>query len=252
MKYNSVFISDIHLGSKKAKSKALNEWLKGNEMKELYLVGDIIDIWRFKQVFSMSYQKQTSHLEVVERILKHTRKGTIVHYIWGNHDEFMQKFSGHRIFGAIRLHERMDFVSKSGKKFLVLHGHQFDFLTKYPITSWTYKLGDRCYEILLSFNEVFNWVRRVMGMRYWSISKYIKIKVKRATQFVESFETVVCRYAKENGYDGVICGHLHEPKVKTINGIVYANTGCWTEKDNCSFLYEDENGDLQIGNQETR
>jgi UDP-2,3-diacylglucosamine pyrophosphatase LpxH len=113
-------------------------------------------------------------------------------------------------------------------------------------------LGDRCYEILLSFNEVFNWVRRVMGMRYWSISKYIKIKVKRATQFVESFETVVCRYAKENGYDGVICGHLHEPKVKIINGIVYANTGCWTEKDNCSFLYEDENGDLQIGNQETR
>ena len=247
MKYTSVFISDIHLGSKKAKSKLLNEWLKKIEFKELFLVGDIIDIWRFKQVFSMSNEKQTSHLEVVERLLKKARKGATIHYIWGNHDEFMAKFRDHHIFGSIELSERKEFITKSGKKFLILHGHQFDFLTKYPVTSWLYKAGDWCYEILLSFNEWFNWIRRMLGMKYWSLSKYIKIKVKKATQFIESFEIVVCRYAKDHGYDGVICGHIHDPKIKNVDGIIYANTGCWTEKENCSFLYEDENGNLQLG-----
>jgi len=246
-KYDSVFVSDLHLGSKKAKSKLFNEWLKKTEFKQLFLVGDIVDIWRFKQVFSMTQEKQSSHLEVVERLLKKGRKGTSIHYIWGNHDEFMSKFHGHEIFGSILLSERLDYTTRLGKKFLVLHGHQFDFLTKYPATSWMYKTGDWCYEFLLSVNEVFNWFRRILGMRYWSISKYIKIKVKRATQFIDSFETVVCRYAKEKGYDGVICGHLHEPKIKIIDGIIYANTGCWTEKENCSFIYEDLNGNLQLG-----
>lgn len=247
MKYNSVFVSDIHLGCKKAKSKLFNEWLKNTEFEKLFLVGDIIDIWRFKQVFSMSYEKQLTHLEVVERLLKKVRKGTEINYIWGNHDEFLAKFKDYKIFDSITLHERMDFVTKSGKKFLVLHGHQFDFLTKYPATSWMYRVGDWCYEILLSFNEVFNWFRRILGMKYWSVSKYIKIKVKRATQFIESFETIVCRYAKERGYDGVICGHLHDPKIKIIDGMIYVNTGCWTEKDNCSFVYEDCYGELKLG-----
>jgi len=247
MHYRAVFISDMHLASKKAKAKPLNDFLKHNTFDTIYLVGDVIDIWRFKQAFSMSHDKQNEHLEVVERLLKHARKGTAVHYIWGNHDEFMAKFRGHEIFGSVSLHERMDYTTGDGKRFLVLHGHQFDLLTKYPVSSFLYKAGDWGYEVLLGLNDWFNAARRILGMRYWSVSKYVKLKVKRATQFVESFESVVCRYAREHRYDGVICGHIHDPKIKSVDGTVYANCGCWTEKDNCSFLYEDENGKLRIG-----
>ena len=246
MNHTAVFISDIHLGSKKAKSKILNSWLKTVNTDSLYLVGDIVDIWRFKQVFTMSHERQASHLEVAERILKTVRKGTRVHYLWGNHDEFMRTFSGHMLFGGISLHERMVHTTRSGKRFLVLHGHQFDFLTKYPATSWMYHAGDWCYEWLLVVNEWYNWCRRLLGMRYWSVSKYIKIKFKRAAQFLESFETVICRYARERGYDGVICGHLHDPKIKTVDGTVYANCGCWTERENCTYIYEDETGELRL------
>ena len=185
---------------------------------------------------------------MVERLLKHARKGTIIHYIWGNHDEFMAKFKGHEIFGSVQLHERMDFISSNGTKYLIMHGHQFDLLTKYPMTSWMYITGDWAYEILLNVNDVFNFCRRMLGMKYWSISKYMKIKVKKATQFIESFETVITRYVKDKGYNGVICGHLHDPKIKNVDGVIYANCGCWTEKDNCTFLYENKNGELKIGN----
>lgn len=248
MHYKTVFISDLHLASKKSKTKPLIDFLKNNTFDTIFLVGDIIDIWRFKQAFSMPNKKQNEHLEVVERLLKHARKGTTIHYIWGNHDEFMAKFKGHEIFGSIQLHERMDFISSNGTKYLIMHGHQFDLLTKYPMTSWMYITGDWAYEILLHVNDVFNFCRRIVGMKYWSISKYMKIKVKKATQFIESFETVITRYAKDRGYNGVVCGHLHDPKVKTIDKMIYANCGCWTEKDNCTFLYETNNGELKIGN----
>jgi len=246
MHYKTVFLSDFHLASKKAKAKPLIDFLKTNTFENIYLVGDIIDIWRFKDAFSMNHEKQLAQVEVVERLLKLSRKGTKIYYIYGNHDEFMAKFIDHEIFGNISLNERFDYTTSNGTKFLILHGHQFDLLTKYPVSSYLYKMGDWAYEWLLSLNETYNWFRRIMGMRYWSISKYIKIKVKKATQFIESFETVVCKYAKDKKYDGVICGHIHDPKIIKVNDTIYANCGCWTEKENCSFLYEDENGDLKL------
>lgn len=248
MYYKTVFLSDFHLASKKAKYKQLNTFLKNNEFDTIFLVGDIIDIWRFKSAFDMSNEKQSGNVEVVERLLKLSRKGTKIHYIYGNHDEFMAKFVGHELFGNISLHERMEHTTSCGTKYLIMHGHQFDLLTKYPVSSYIYKLGDHGYEFMLELNDVFNWFRRLLGMRYWSISKYIKIKIKRATQFIESFEDVICKYAKEKKYDGVICGHLHDPKIKMVNDIIYANCGCWTEKDNCTFLYEDSNGMIKLDN----
>ena len=245
MHYKTVFLSDFHLASKKAKYKPLSNFLKNNEFDNIFLVGDIIDIWRFKSAFDMSKEKQSGNVEVIERLLKHSRKGTKIYYIYGNHDEFMQKFAGHEIINNIFLYERMDYVTSSGSKYLVLHGHQFDLLTKYPMSSFIYKLGDYGYELMLELNEIFNWCRRKLGMRYWSISKYMKIKIKKAAQFIESFEDVISKYTKDKKYDGVICGHLHDPKIKTINGIIYANCGCWTEKDNCTFIYDD-NGTLKI------
>jgi UDP-2,3-diacylglucosamine pyrophosphatase LpxH len=246
MHYRAVFLSDFHLASKKCRTKDLIRFLKENEFDHLYLVGDIIDIWRFKQVFHMNLQKQNDHLEVIERILKMARKGTVVHYVYGNHDEFMAKFIGHQIFGNISLHERIEHTTSLGRKYMVMHGHQFDFLTKYPVSSGLYKLGDYGYEMVLEINDWFNWCRRMLGMRYWSVSKYVKIKVKRAAQFIESFESVVLKYAKEKKYDGIICGHLHDPKIYTANNITYANCGCWTEKDNCTFIYENSNGELKL------
>jgi UDP-2,3-diacylglucosamine pyrophosphatase LpxH len=250
MHYKTVFISDLHLASKKAKAKTILSFLKENEFHEIFLVGDIIDIWRFRQAFSMNFEKQNLHVEIIECFLKLSRKGTKIHYIYGNHDEFLSKFIDHELFGNIFLHERIDYVSSNGKKYLVMHGHQFDLLTKYPISSYLYKLGDWAYEWLLSINEVFNWFRKILGMKYWSISKYIKIKVKKAAQFIESFEEVICKYAKDRGYDGVICGHIHDPKITTKNETLYINCGCWTEKENCSFVYEDENGELKLGRKE--
>lgn len=250
MHYKTAFLSDFHLASKKSKYKPLIEFLKENTFDNLYLVGDIIDIWRFKDAFSMRHERQLGQVEVIERLLKLSRKGTKIHYIYGNHDEFMAKFTGHELFGNISLSERAEYQSSNGKKYLILHGHQFDLLTKYPVSSHIYKFGDIGYEWLLSVNEIFNYMRRIIGMKYWSISKYIKVKVKKATQFIESFETVICKYAKDRHYDGVICGHLHDPKITTINGILYANCGCWTERENCTFIFEDENGELKLARTE--
>ena len=246
MHYKTVFISDLHIASKKSKADRINNFLKENEFDQIYLVGDVIDIWRFKQAFSFSHDKQSSHVEVIERLLRHSRKGTKIHYIIGNHDEFLSKFKNHNIFGNIDMHDTIEHVTCSGKKFIVMHGHQFDFIAKFTFSPILYKLGDIGYDIMMDLNDVLNWVRRIMGMKYWSLSKHIKIKFKKASQFLDTFESIIVKYCKQHKYDGMICGHIHDPKIKEIDNIVYANTGCWTEKENCSFIYEDEHGNLKL------
>lgn len=252
MFYKTIFISDLHIASKKSKCQQLNDFLKQNEFGEIYLVGDIIDIWRFKQAFSLSKEKQNLHVEVIERFLKLSRKGTKIHYIIGNHDEFLSKFKNHSIFGNIMMHDKIEYKTKTEKKFIVMHGHQFDFITKFTFSPLMYKLGDIGYDIMMDVNDVLNWFRRVLGMKYWSLSKHIKIKFKKASQFLDTFENIVVKYCKQNSYDGIICGHIHDPRIKNIDGIIYANTGCWTEKENCSFLYEDSEGKIQLGCYEQR
>ena len=168
----AVFISDLHLASKKSKTSQISQFLKNLQTDELYLVGDVIDIWRFRQAFSLGPIKQNETVKCFDRLLRLT-KNTKIHYIWGNHDEFMSRFIDSSGFGNINLQERTEYISSNGKKYLVLHGHQFDLLAKYAWSPWAGKLGDFGYDFMININDCYNWIRRKLGMRYWSLSKYI-------------------------------------------------------------------------------
>lgn len=234
-------MSDLHLASKKAKADHIRAFLKEVETKDLYLVGDIVDIWRFKQAFSLGPEKQRDTIKCIDRLLR-LSKHTNIHYIWGNHDEFLSKFKVASGFGDITLHERTDYVSSDGRRYLVLHGHQFDLMAKYAWSPWVGKIGDIGYDFMITINEWYNWIRRKLGMRYWSLSKYIKVKFKQAVTFVDRFENITTEYARRLGYDGVICGHIHDPQDKMVNGIHYLNCGCWTDESNLSYLIDNGEG----------
>lgn len=234
-------MSDLHLASKKAKADHIKEFLKGVDTKDLYLVGDIVDIWRFKQAFSLGPDKQRDTIKCIDRLLR-LSKHSHIHYIWGNHDEFMSKFKGSSGFGDITLHERCEYVSSTGLRYLVLHGHQFDLMAKYAWSPWVGKIGDIGYDFMITINEWYNWIRRKLGLRYWSLSKYIKVKFKQAVTFVDRFENITTEYARRHGYDGVICGHIHDPQDKMVNGIHYLNCGCWTDESNLSYLIDNGEG----------
>lgn len=237
----AVFISDLHLASKKSKGDRIHEFLKDLKTEDLYMVGDVVDIWRFQQAFSMGPIKQQETVKCFDRLLRLSKK-TNVHYIWGNHDEFMSRFADSSGFGNITLAERKDYISSDGKRYLVLHGHQFDLLAKYAWSPWLGKVGDIGYDIMIEINEWYNWFRRKIGLRYWSLSKYIKVKFKTAVVFMDRFEKITTDYAKKNGYDGVICGHIHDPQDKTVNDVHYLNCGCWTDEENLTYIVDDENG----------
>ena len=244
----AVFISDLHLASKKSRADEIQRFLKNLETDNLYMVGDIIDIWRFRQAYSMGATKQKETVRCIDRLLRLSKK-TKIHYIWGNHDEFMARFKGSSGFGDISLSEREEYVSRDGRRYLVLHGHQFDLLAKYSWSPWVGKLGDIGYDFMISVNEWYNLIRRKMGLRYWSLSKYVKVKFKQAVVFIDRFEDITTEYARRQGYDGVICGHIHDPQDKMVNGIHYLNCGCWTDQANLTYIVDDENG-LRLEKQE--
>ena len=177
-------------------------------------------------------------LTVISKILARAGHENEVHYIYGNHDEFLSKFEESEVFGNIFLHERCEYISSDNKKYLVIHGHQFDILSKYNWSGWVGKMGDIGYEILIDINELYNSIRSHLGFKYFSLSKLIKIKVKKAAYFISNFEHTLTEYAKNHGFDGVICGHIHDPQDKIINGIHYLNCGCWTDKTNLTYIVD--------------
>ena len=246
MRYRSCWISDLHLGSKKAETDLIYSFLKKNEFDTLYLVGDIIDIWRWRQAGLLKAKDSQEHVNVVQRILKLAKKGTKVYYVVGNHDEFLFHFlkDDIRDFGNIRLSESLEHVTANGKKLLIMHGHQFDMITRRA--PWLAKLGDRGYELSIWMNRAYNKLRRRFGMKYWSLSKFIKRNVKKAVMIIDRFEESVIRYAEDQDCDGIICGHIHHPEIKIIEGLVYYNSGCWTDRDNCNALVEREDGTIDL------
>jgi UDP-2,3-diacylglucosamine pyrophosphatase LpxH len=239
---STLFISDLHLASNKCKAHHLLEFLKKDESIDTYLVGDIIDIWRFQQAFRMDATTQSYHVDCIRKILKRSSKRGSVHYIWGNHDEFMYRFSESKSFGGVHLHERCDYTASDGRRYLVLHGHQFDLICKFKFGILVSKIGDYSYDVLIEINEWYNWVRKKLGFQYSSLSKYVKVKFKKASMFIGSFEKHLAEYAKQNNYDGVICGHIHDPADKMINGIHYLNCGCWTDEENLNYLLDKGDG----------
>ena len=247
MKYKACFISDLHLGCNKAEVNLIKKFLKENEFETLYLVGDIIDIWRMKQSGFLSGSNAQIHVNIIQKFLKMSKKGTKIHYIYGNHDEFLSHFiNEENTFGNIDFHEKVIHTTSSGKKYIVIHGHQFDFITL--SNPWLSKLGDYGYEFLIIVNKFYNKIRSLLGLKYWSLSKFVKINVKKAANYIGNYSDVVSKYANEFECDGIICGHIHHAEITTINNREYINCGCWTDKSSCNAVVELEDGSLKLIN----
>ena len=238
--YRSIFVSDVHLGTKDCKAEQLNNFLKHNSCDTLYLVGDIIDAWKIQQ---NKWRWKQSHTNVVRRVLGHAKRGTRVVFIAGNHDEFLRPMIPYGFnFGLIEIHNQIEHIGADGKHYLVTHGDLFDGITR--LAPWIAFLGDKAYDIVLTLNSKFNWIRRRMGFEYFSLSKYLKYKVKKAVDFVFKFEENLANYCKKRGFDGVICGHIHHAEIKEINGVTYMNDGDWVES--CTALVEHWDGKWEI------
>ncbi|MEM7654142.1 MAG: metallophosphoesterase [Pseudomonadota bacterium] len=209
------------------------------ESDTLYLVGDIIDGWRLKRRFFW----EQSHNDVIQKLLRKARKGTEVIYVPGNHDEALRDYVDMQFGGVTVLREAMH-ETADGKRFLILHGDEFDGITRYA--KWLALLGDWGYNLMLSINNKYNWIRKKFGFPYWSLSAYLKERVKNAVEFVSNFETAVAAEAKKRDVDGVICGHIHKAEMRDIDGVLYCNDGDWVES--CTALVEYPDGRLEILN----
>lgn len=236
-RYRAIWISDIHLGTKGCQAEKLLNFLKLNESEHLYLVGDIIDGWRLKK----SWYWPQAHNDVVQKILRKARKGTKVTFVPGNHDEFARHYLDHH-FGGVKVADRVIHQTASGKRLLILHGDEFDVVVKYA--KWLALLGDGAYTLLLFLNGILNKIRERMGYPYWSLSAYLKLKVKNAVQFIAEYETAIARAARQEGVDGVVCGHIHHAEMREIDGILYCNDGDWVES--CTALVEHYDGRLEL------
>ncbi|HHB94668.1 MAG TPA: UDP-2,3-diacylglucosamine diphosphatase [Campylobacterales bacterium] len=240
-RYKSIFISDVHLGTKFSQADKLLDFIKYNESDNLYLVGDIIDGWAIKQKFRW----KQSNSDVIQKILRSARKATNVYYIIGNHDDFLRSFLPLLLGDNLTIINDMDYHSIDGKKYFVTHGDIFDSMT---ITKkWLTIFGDMGYDFLLHFNPIINFIRRKFGIkRYWSLSAQLKDNLRKSLHFIEDYENISTQYTKHTGYDGVICGHIHKADIKTINGVEYKNTGDWVES--CTALVETFDGEWKIIN----
>lgn len=236
-RFRTIFISDLHLGSKAAKAEFLIDFLRHHDADNIYLVGDIVDGWQLKS----SWYWPQSHNDVVQKLLRKARKGTRMVYVPGNHDEFMRDFYGTH-FGGIEVMEKSVHVTANGRRFLVIHGDLFDVVIRHA--RWLALLGNRAYDLAIVVNTHFNSVRRLFGLPYWSLSRWIKLKVKNAVNFIGEFEKTLSGEARRHHVDGVICGHIHHPVIRAIDGLTYVNCGDWVES--CTAAVEHFNGQLEI------
>jgi UDP-2,3-diacylglucosamine pyrophosphatase LpxH len=236
-KYRTVWISDIHLGTRGCNAELLVDFLRSIQCETLFLVGDIVDGWRLRK----GWYWPDAHNEVVRRILKMAHRGTRVVFVAGNHDEMLRDYAG-LTFGGVELVLEAEHETADGRRLLVTHGDSFDGVVLYA--RWLAFMGDKAYEILLRANLVFNAVRRRLKLPYWSLSAHLKRKVKNAVQYVCNFEEAVAHEAVSRGFDGVVCGHIHCAEIRQIGPITYYNDGDWVES--CTALVEDAKGAMEI------
>lgn len=237
MRYKSIAISDVHLGTKGSKADLLLSFLRDAECDNLFLVGDIFDGWRLKR----NWYWAEDHSTVVQKILRMGRKGTKIYYIPGNHDEFMRQFLEHS-FGNIELHNEMIYTAVNGKQYIIIHGDKFDIVTMNM--KWIAHAGDWAYTTLLNINTAIHWFRSYFRLPYWSLSKWAKHKVKEAVNFIGNYEQSLINYARIKQVNGVICGHIHSSNISVIDGIEYMNSGDWVES--CTALVEHLDGTWEI------
>ena len=235
--YPAVWISDVHLGYKDCQAQYLLDFLNAIECDVLYLVGDIVDLWSMKRQFFW----HPSHYDVLALIQQKAKDGTRVIYIPGNHDETFRQYADESLFG-IEVHQQYIHTTKANKGFLLLHGDDFDSATRY--NKLISIAGDAGYDLLLFLNRWTNRIRRLFGGHYWSLASWIKARVHKARAAIDAFEKAAIHEAKKQGVDGIICGHIHHPAVKVVDGILYCNDGDWIE--NCTALVENDCGRIEL------
>ncbi len=235
--YRSIFISDVHLGFSGCSAEYLLDFLRSTTCDRLYLVGDIIDLWQMKRRL---YWPQ-AHNDVVRTILGKAKHGTRIIYVCGNHDELLRDFVG-MTFGNLEIHDEFVHESADGKKFLVIHGDQFDAVVMHSRS--IAMLGSQLYDWLIRMNTLTNRLRRKLGYPHWSLARAIKHKVKHAVNFISNFEAALAYAAKKHGVDGIVSGHIHHAEISTIDDIIYCNCGDWVES--CTALVEREEGSIEL------
>lgn len=221
-RYRALFISDVHLGTKACQAELLLEFLQCHDADVIYLVGDIVDFWRIRR----SAHWPQAHNDVLQKLLRKAGKGTRLIYLPGNHDEALRSYCGNK-FGGIEIVDSVIHTAADGKRLLVIHGDQFDVVVHYA--KWLAFLGDTAYTVALAVNTRLNLVRRKAGLRYWSLSAFLKQKVKQAVNFISAFESALATEAGRQGAEGVICGHIHHAAMRQLGEILYINTGDWVE-----------------------
>lgn len=236
-KFRTVWISDIHLGTRGCNAVLLLDFLRAIDCETLYLVGDIVDGWRLRK----GWYWPAAHNEVVRRILKLAHKGTRVVLVAGNHDEMLRPYAG-MTFGGVEVALEAIHTTADGRRLLVTHGDAFDVVVLYH--RWLAFLGDAAYTLLLQLNVVLNRLRRRLHLPYWSLSSYLKKRVKNAVAFIGEFEEAVAHAARERGVDGVVCGHIHSAEIRQIGSVTYYNDGDWVES--CTALVEAADGTLSL------
>jgi UDP-2,3-diacylglucosamine pyrophosphatase LpxH len=236
-RYRTVWISDVHLGTRGCNAEMLIDFLDHVDSDTMYLVGDIIDGWRLKKKFYWP----AAHNDVIWRLMKRARRGERMVYIPGNHDEMFRQFAG-LDFGGIQIRRKAIHETADGRRLLILHGDEFDAITLGH--RWLAHVGDVAYTLLMNLNRHVSTVRRWMGLPYWSLSKHAKAKVKNAVNFISHFEEVVAHAAGVRGVDGVVCGHIHTAEIRDIAGVAYYNDGDWVE--GCTALVEHHDGRMEL------
>ena len=236
-RYRTIWISDVHLGTRGCKAEFLLDFLKHNESEYLYLVGDIVDGWRL----SRSWYWPQSHNDVVQKLLRKARKGTKVYYIPGNHDEWLRDYVDLEMGGATLVDEAIH-ETADGKRLLVMHGDAFDGVVRYA--RWVALLGDWAYDNVLRLNHHYNMIRRRLGYPYWSLSAYLKNRVKNAVEYISNYADAIAAEARRREVDGIVCGHIHQAEIRDIEGVLYCNDGDWVES--CTALVEHFNGQLEV------
>jgi UDP-2,3-diacylglucosamine pyrophosphatase LpxH len=240
MKIKTLFISDVHLGTKKCQADKLLEVIKNYEFEKLIIVGDFIDLTSLKRKFYW----HPDHSTVIQKVLRLSRKGVSVTYILGNHDFYLRELikEDNINIGDVLLCDEMYYETLKGEKIYICHGDQFDgFIRLHP---FLYVLGDWAYEFSFKINKTYNWFRRIFGLEYWSLSQYLKSKVKNAIAFINDFKILSLKKLDEVNCDSIMIGHIHTPAIEKIGDKSYYNTGDFCES--CSFLYEDLNGEIKL------
>lgn len=237
-KVRSIFLSDIHLGTRACQAERLLEFLREYESEHLFLIGDIIDFWHMSRSIQWSAPQNT----IIQKILRRARHGEKIIFIPGNHDEALRDYNG-STFGDIQLLNEYVHTTADGKRLLLIHGDEFDQVTRHH--RWVAVLGDIGYDLLVRINVIMSWWRRFLRRPgYWSLAGYAKRKIKSALQFIFDFEGAVIHAARERGLDGVICGHIHWAAIREIDELLYVNCGDWV--DSCTAIVEHLNGQLEL------